>query len=1103
MDDDASRRTQRRQSDSICQACKIISRVQCRAGNEGKNEKTDDENCDRECIQQRECESCHRIFECRLVVPLVLVVYVMFFCREFEDDSEYELDCYPYTFSPLLLFAQESYFDKGYSNYNSVAQFFAPVLDINMLENVLHERKNMLYEELLDLVTKKRMLVTCCIDAHFTAFQVLSDKSLIYYDPMQPNLSLVTGDSYTQLVGFLLLKCNYGDSQHMQENKDYYTGSDSNSTRRMLYGIWQKINKLDIGSLYAVKFNRVALNLDRYVLINSQRDPRNMSTQMTGNTCYFQTYLFGVLCKAGCPTLGKHSSVIDLENVDKLVEATTSISHFLLEFFVQTTEKGTVMRPLTNSNVILDFYRYVDAPYYHAMTRYLQHLNLTVPDYDLQYERLLQYFVTKKTLHKYTHFSLTGEMSSTLNTKALQSVTGTDDAVFKLARANYYKYRAVNLMFGYNSGIMHGLANFCEFNALRKNQMLAFYEQLKPIIGGCGTAFPLSLSKYRDYYFMPQFEVGQQELVDVHHYSYLVDMCAMLALASKQDVNLGLVERVNQELVEHILFSTQKRNNYEKLMKLAEFTSNKKYFNFFLATFMSVDFHQEFVGLGFSEINTREKDINSLTQTVFYSTELMGMQHYRMEAEFEKECINQMARSTLRKYESRIGGEHDMKQKYRISVKIGHGFTYTKYNTLMHFLNVVECYWQNPDLNNMQLFGKDIRTLLAICCQKIFFEKGHTYYHYGPMEIASYTNRTDLDLAVASSLGHVVPGVSRQKRGDTNELVLVDRVYEYDYLRGILAGMFSRVGGVRLKTDNPVLNLTLLSLMLDFGLYEEHADVLNLPFLLNLQSLTDKRQLQVEVANLIHEFDRKNTTDTVTRLKLELLIFEASYKFLVNKGFPVNCKQNELIQDLNIDPTYQQHLLLCKINMSLCQINKSIEVDYYKVRCNGEFKTIIPQNFSKSTGDYLEQVTKQYTFSENGGVIVYDDLPLFDLRGSSQPEIHLYKVRFDSATSVQSMVKYIEIQNSFRAANSENKYLIFIANNALWVDVSDAKDVTIRINKIAVEVATIFFNKAVSFVPCFKYVDSEDVIIFASRNIHYLVDQGGQFCTDYCMYLLL
>mgnify|MGYP007125884900 CR=1 FL=1 len=43
--------------------------------------------------------------------------------------AEPTLDCYPYTFSPLLLFAHGDYFDKGYSNYNSVAQFFSPALD--------------------------------------------------------------------------------------------------------------------------------------------------------------------------------------------------------------------------------------------------------------------------------------------------------------------------------------------------------------------------------------------------------------------------------------------------------------------------------------------------------------------------------------------------------------------------------------------------------------------------------------------------------------------------------------------------------------------------------------------------------------------------------------------------------------------------------------------------------------------------------------------------------------------------------------------------------------------------------------------------------------
>ena len=39
----------------------------------------------------------------------------------------------------------------------------------------------------------------------------------------------------------------------------------------------------------------------------------------------------------------------------------------------------------------------------------------------------------------------------------------------------------------------------------------------------------------------------------------------------------------------------------------------------------------------------------------------------------------------------------------------------------MHFLSVAENYWNNPDLSNIQVFGKDIRTLLAVSCQKVCF----------------------------------------------------------------------------------------------------------------------------------------------------------------------------------------------------------------------------------------------------------------------------------------------------------------------------------------------------------------------------------------------
>lgn len=76
-----------------------------------------------------------------------------------DQTKELRLDCYPYSFSPLLLFSQSSYFDKGYSNYNAVARFFASVLGNEMLDNVVFDRKNMLYEDLFNHVTTRKSLV--------------------------------------------------------------------------------------------------------------------------------------------------------------------------------------------------------------------------------------------------------------------------------------------------------------------------------------------------------------------------------------------------------------------------------------------------------------------------------------------------------------------------------------------------------------------------------------------------------------------------------------------------------------------------------------------------------------------------------------------------------------------------------------------------------------------------------------------------------------------------------------------------------------------------------------------------------------------------------
>ena len=56
------------------------------------------------------------------------------------------------------------------------------------------------------------------------------------------------------------------------------------------------------------------------------------------------------------------------------------------------------------------------------------------------------------------------------------------------------------------------LKSFAEFNALRKNQLLSFYPNIKQILdlmggsqGGCSLEDASKrVTKYRDYYFMPQ-----------------------------------------------------------------------------------------------------------------------------------------------------------------------------------------------------------------------------------------------------------------------------------------------------------------------------------------------------------------------------------------------------------------------------------------------------------------------------------------------------------------------------------------------------------------------------------------------------------------------
>lgn len=206
---------------------------------------------------------------------------------------------------------------------------------------------------------------------------------------------------------------------------------------------------------------------------------------------------FAVLCKVGGISIASDNASIEVTNVDVLAKKMVALSRFLLEFFV----RDNVMRPLTNCNFILDFFRYKNAPYFRLITEYLKEQPTPLPDYRRQYELVHRYYHQTHRLHNYAKFTWEGAMPSTPNTKSLQMVRDTKDAAYKLARSNYYKYRAANLMFGFNAGIFRDLDSFAEFNALRKNQLLAFYEKLRPALAQSTKALERSqkATKYRDY----------------------------------------------------------------------------------------------------------------------------------------------------------------------------------------------------------------------------------------------------------------------------------------------------------------------------------------------------------------------------------------------------------------------------------------------------------------------------------------------------------------------------------------------------------------------------------------------------------------------------
>lgn len=56
-------------------------------------------------------------------------------------------------------------------------------------------------------------------------------------------------------------------------------------------------------------------------------------------------------------------------------------------------------------------------------------------------------------------------------------------------------------MFGFNANIILNINDFHEFNSLRKNQLLRFYDDVEPMISDCKEAIQSAkgATKYRDY----------------------------------------------------------------------------------------------------------------------------------------------------------------------------------------------------------------------------------------------------------------------------------------------------------------------------------------------------------------------------------------------------------------------------------------------------------------------------------------------------------------------------------------------------------------------------------------------------------------------------
>ncbi len=216
--------------------------------------------------------------------------------------------------------------------------------------------------------------------------------------------------------------------------------------------------------------------------------------------------------------------------------------------------------------------------------------------------------------------------------------------------------------------------------------------------------------------------------------------------------------------------------------------------------------------------------------------------------------------------------------------------------------------------------------------------------------------------------------------------------------------------------------------------------------------------------------------EATARLHLKEFLSEFFCKFMMSEDFSAQLKE------------------LNRICVSLCQINKSVEVGYYRIRCKDDHRTHTLGRSVQKTGGHLEQGTTPCTASESNGTFVYEELSRSDVR-VAQSETPLYQVQFDSGAPARSMVKYVEVPNILRAL--DERFWIFAVGNTLSVELGARGASAIRIREKVADPATAFFKEVVSIVPGFQDDDGEEVILFTPLHVHYPVNEDGRFNENY------